>query len=69
MAEMWRKWMEFGIWNKNQSRNKIWEKSACPALLTFFQILDKNTGLGIWNWFGTDLAIPNIWVFGHLDQN
>jgi hypothetical protein len=26
-------------------------------------------GLGIWNQFGTDKAVRNIWVFGGLDEN
>jgi hypothetical protein len=28
----------------------------------------KITGLGIWNQFGMDLAIPNIWLFWLLDE-
>ena len=26
------------------------------------------TGLGMWNQFGTDLADPNIWLFGRLGK-
>ena len=30
------------------------------------QFIQKITGLGIWNRFGTDLAVQNIWLFGRL---
>jgi len=59
------KWMDLGILNKNWSRNEIWLKTACPDMSTFFK---RKTDLSIWNQFGTDLTIPNIWVFGRLNQ-
>lgn len=49
--------MDLGIYNKRESRNKIVKIQK-----------SKNKGLGIWNWFGTNLTIPNIRLFEHLDQ-
>lgn len=63
MAETLGKLMDFNIWNENQSRNKIW-KSSLSAHVDFFPNLDKNTGLSIWNQFGTDLVIK---LFGNLE--
>ena len=58
--------MDFGIWNENWNRNEIWKNNS---LLPFFLNLDRIiTCLGIWNRFGTDLAIPNIWLFGRLGE-
>jgi hypothetical protein len=43
--------------------------SCCPVMSTFFLNFDRKiTGLGIWKRFGTDLVIPNIWLFGRLGE-
>jgi hypothetical protein len=43
------------------------EKTACPDRTTFFEE-EKNTAFNVWNRFGTELAVPKIWVFGYLEQ-
>ena len=68
MAEIEGKLMDLGIWNKNWSRNKIWKKNSLSGHNFFLNLDRKITGLGIWNRFGMDLVIPNIWLFWHLGE-
>jgi hypothetical protein len=43
----------------------IFEKNSLSGHVDFFpKFIQKFTGLGIWNRFGTDLVVPNIWLFG-----
>jgi hypothetical protein len=59
------KWLDLGIWNEIGVETRF-EKN----IVLTYQLPQKNTGLDIWNQFGTDLdlANPNIWLSGHLDQ-
>ena len=61
--------MDLGVWNENESSNEIWKNDSLSGYVDFFpKFRQKITGLGIWNRFGTDLAIPNIWSFGRLGE-
>jgi len=61
--------MDLSIWNENWSRDEIWKNNNLSKHVDSFLNLDRKvTGLGIWKQFGTDLVIPNIWLFGHLDE-
>ena len=61
--------MDLGIWNENRSRNEILKNNSLSGHVDFFLNLDRKiTSLGIWKRFGMDLAIPNIWLFGRLDE-
>jgi len=62
------KWTDLGIWNEKQSRNETWKNSISRHFNYFPNLDNKITHLGIWNHFVTNLAIPNIWLLGHLDQ-
>jgi hypothetical protein len=61
--------MDLGIWNKNWIRNEIWKNKSLSGHVNFLpKFRQKTHRFGLLNQFGTDLAIPNIWLFGHLDK-
>jgi len=60
--------MDLGIWNKNRSRNEI-KKQPVLTCQFFLNLYKTITGLSICNCVGTDLAVPNTWLFGRLSKN
>jgi hypothetical protein len=45
------------------------KKTAFQDSQPIFQIFrQKITGFDIWNRFGSNLEVPNIWIFGYLDR-
>ena len=52
----------FGYMAEVRVEMKFVQKTACPYMSTFFQILDN------WKGFDGNLEHPNIWIFEYLNR-
>ena len=57
------------IWNEFRVEQKFGQNEHCPEKALFFpRLRKKNTEIKVWSRFGSDLALPNIPLFEHLNR-